>query len=313
MSSPLVSIIVPIYNQEAYLRDCLNSIASQSFSDFEVICIDDGSTDSSAEIYNDFTGKDSRFTVFRKPNGGVSSARNFGLQKASGKYVLFADADDVLPANTIDNHLKHFSGEIDLTEGAFRAFSDKNSETYKVEIDKDEIVSTERCLYDFTPNGKTDWQRYLWNRMMRLSIIKDNDIRFNERIAYKEDGLFLVQYLLKCKGQVAYFPEIVYNYRLNPTSAMGGLAQGRTKKLVTNIDAHALIIKTMKDAKVSDYILDKEINHAFQSRRWVLDKITDTKSYFMVWFRTISVLLCAIGFSSSMRIAIESARRRLNR
>ena len=302
---PVVSIIIPIFNQEKYLRECLESIRLQSFHDFEAIMVDDGSTDNSCLIYEEYAKDDYRFVLCRKTNSGVSSTRNVGIDIARGKYVLFVDADDKLPHDAIENHLKHYSENIDLTTGSMILFSKDNQEVYKIAVSAHETVSTDKCLYDFTPNGEADWQRYMVNRMMRMSIIKENNLRFNEKIAYKEDGLFLVQYLLKCKGEVAYFPDVVYCYRQNPSSAMGALNSGRTEKLVTNIDAHALIIKEMRTEGISDDILGREIRHAFQSRRWVLDKLYSSKYYYKAWMRTLYKLLLAVGFATSARIVAE--------
>ena len=303
---PVLSIIVPIYNQQTYLEGCLGSIAAQTFHDFEVILVDDGSTDSSRDICRNFTAKDARFIYVSKPNGGVSSARNAGIKQACGEYVMFVDSDDILPDNALENHIIQFADNVDMTLGAFMAFSQNKKEEYRVGVSEQGLVTVNRCLLDFTPDGQADWQRYIWNRMMRMSIIKQNNLRFNERIAYKEDGLFLVQYLLKCKGCVAYFPDIVYGYRQNPTGAMGALNSGNTGSLVTNIDAHALIIKEMRESGVPDDILGREIRHAFQSRRWVLEKLFSSKYYVRAWMRTLIKLFIAVGFTTSVRIVAES-------
>lgn len=200
-----------------------------------------------------------------------------------------------------------------MTMGSFEVFSEESIDKYCVNVEVEEIVSTETCLSDFTPNGKQDWQRYLWNRMFRMSIIRENNIRFNEKIAYKEDGLFIVQYLLRCKGNVAYFPEIVYRYRLNHSSAMGVLSTVPTEKLVTNIKAHALIINEMKSANVSEDILKKEIRHAFQSRRWVLDKFSNSGKYKTIWFQTLLTLFHAVGILNFIRISIESVGGKIHK
>ena len=99
MSKIAISVIVPIYNAEAYLQSCLDSLRSQSFSDFEVWLIDDGSKDCSGKICDDFARVDPRFHVIHKPNGGVSSARNSGLEQANGEWICFVDADDTVGSN----------------------------------------------------------------------------------------------------------------------------------------------------------------------------------------------------------------------
>ena len=94
MSSPKISIIVPVYNVEKYIRRCLDSIAAQTFTDWECICVDDGTPDASGKICDEYAQKDGRFVVIHKENGGVSSARNVGLDVAKGEYVTFCDSDD---------------------------------------------------------------------------------------------------------------------------------------------------------------------------------------------------------------------------
>ena len=99
---PIISIIIPIYNAEKYLSTCIESILSQGFEDFELLLINDGSKDNSLSICNDYAQRDSRIKVFDKPNGGVSSARNLGLDNATGEYVMFVDADDRLAPNALE-------------------------------------------------------------------------------------------------------------------------------------------------------------------------------------------------------------------
>lgn len=100
---PLISIIVPVYNAEQYLPRCIDSILAQTFTDFELLLIDDGSTDSSGKICVEYAGKDFRIRVFHKENGGVSSARNVGLDKARGEWVCFADSDDKMSETYVIN------------------------------------------------------------------------------------------------------------------------------------------------------------------------------------------------------------------
>ena len=97
----LISIIVPVYNVEDYIKQCLDSILLQTYTNFEVIVVDDGSTDSSSEICDDFAKKDKRFNVIHKENGGVSKARNIALDNVNGSYVVFVDSDDVLPKDAL--------------------------------------------------------------------------------------------------------------------------------------------------------------------------------------------------------------------
>lgn len=100
--NPKISVIVPVYNVEKYLRRCIDSILAQTFTDFELLLIDDGSKDSSGEICDEYARNDERVRVFHKENGGVSSARNLGLDNAKGEWVSFVDADDIIYSNNLD-------------------------------------------------------------------------------------------------------------------------------------------------------------------------------------------------------------------
>ena len=105
MSDIKVSVIIPVYNVEKYLRRCLESVASQTLKEIEVICVDDGSTDSSFDIISEFSEKDPRFTAVRRQNGGAGAARNAGLDRARGKYLSFLDSDDFLMKKCLRNHI----------------------------------------------------------------------------------------------------------------------------------------------------------------------------------------------------------------
>ena len=102
MSKIKVSVIVPVFNKEKYLGDCLDSLINQTLEEIEVICVDDGSSDGSASILEEYSCNDSRIKVFRQENGGPGSARNKALKKAAGKYVLFVDADDWIEQDTAE-------------------------------------------------------------------------------------------------------------------------------------------------------------------------------------------------------------------
>ena len=106
VNSPKVSIIVPVYNVEKYLHRCVDSILLQTFTDFELLLIDDGSTDKSVGICDKYALKDRRIRVFHKKNGGVSSARNLGIKKSNGVYILFVDSDDYLSPSHLNNYIK---------------------------------------------------------------------------------------------------------------------------------------------------------------------------------------------------------------
>ena len=104
--NPKVSVIIPVYNVEAYIKEMLLSVQGQSFNDFEVILVNDGSTDGSQQIINEFCARDERFRCFVQENAGVAAARNLGIEKATGKYIVFYDPDDVVPVKALEKMVK---------------------------------------------------------------------------------------------------------------------------------------------------------------------------------------------------------------
>lgn len=121
-----ISIIIPVYNVEKYLHECLDSIINQTFTDIEIICVDDGSTDKSSEILEEYEQKDKRFTVISQPNKGVSAARNRGMQQAKGKYIMFVDSDDWLAHNACEQAYKAATGnDCDMLLFSHNKFTDQ--------------------------------------------------------------------------------------------------------------------------------------------------------------------------------------------
>ena len=111
---PLVSVIVPVYNAEKYLEDCVNSILSQILDDFELLLIDDGSTDSSGTICDSYKIRDSRVRVFHKKNGGVTSARRLGVEKSLGEWISFVDSDDIVKSDYCDVLIREIENDVDI-------------------------------------------------------------------------------------------------------------------------------------------------------------------------------------------------------
>ena len=204
----IVSIIVPVYNTEKYVPLCIKSILCQSFIDFELLLVDDGSTDNSGKICDEYTEKDSRIHVFHKENGGVSSARNLGLDNAIGEYVTFVDADDILTKS----YLEHLSEtDADLVISGYQKFGSS--------IIKD--CPNSSVIYDLI-DIPTHWNtpptmKYLycfcWAKRFRTSIIRKSNIRFNESLFFSEDMCFNLLYMAKA-NTVTEVPFADYMYRI---------------------------------------------------------------------------------------------------
>ena len=189
---PLVSIIVPVYNAEKYLNRCIDSILSQTVTDFELLLIDDGCKDESGCICDEYAEKDARVRVFHKPNGGVSSARNLGLDNAKGKWITFVDADDRCSCNYLEHLLSKVDDDTDLII-SYAVICDSTGE--KAEVYPEYRVNAtnfERLFVD----SDMHWHTSPWAKLYRASIIYENSLRFNEMMHIGEDADFLFSFML---------------------------------------------------------------------------------------------------------------------
>ena len=199
----LVSVITPAYNAEKTIRRCIDSVLNQSFEDFELLIINDGSSDSTEEIcrsYNDF-----RLHIYSKENGGVSSAKNLGIEKSEGKYLLFVDADDALPKNAIETLISEADDETDLVIGAPEEIKGKKRTPF---IRNDKTYTAEEFLDDYISHDSLMWGNV--TILFRADIIKENGLRFNESVKYGEDHIFNLGYNQYLKGKVKVLSAIVY-------------------------------------------------------------------------------------------------------
>lgn len=202
----MISIIIPVYKAEQYLRNCLESISVQSVIDWECIIIDDGSPDNSIDICKEFVDKDERFRLCRKNNGGVSSARNLGLDNARGEWIVFVDADDML----LPTFLENFNiGAFDFCIGGYKNFGENEkviipSHTYK-SYDNREIGQALKDIC-MVPSILAPW-----GKVFKSSIIKEHSIRFPVGMRNGEDIHFVLEYFSFCKS-VEVFDSFNYRY-----------------------------------------------------------------------------------------------------
>ena len=203
-----ISIIIPVYNASIFLRECIDSILSQSFRDFELLLINDGSKDDSGSICDEYANKDSRIRVFHQDNCGVSVTRNVGLDNATGEWIVFADADDIM----LPDALKMFYATAidynpDIIAGSTKVrVNDKVSPLY--------VYNNKQNNDPLMAMGHPA----LWGYMFRASVIKDNNIHFIPGLAYSEDQVFLAETAV-CSKSIVYISEFVYLYRRNEASA----------------------------------------------------------------------------------------------
>lgn len=212
---PLVSIIVPIYNAEAYLPRCIDSLLGQSFTDFELLLVNDGSCDGSLDVLQRYAERDERVRVLDKPNGGVSSARNHGLDNAKGEWVMFADADDWVEPNMLELATPYIS-ECDIVRMAWVAH-------------RPEAVILKRVMNAETPSQllkqllRRRTKLAIWGTLIRRDLFRD--VRFDSTYNYAEDWLALLKVVCRSKG-VKTLPEAyVYHYDMtNEASCINNMS-----------------------------------------------------------------------------------------
>lgn len=190
---PLFSIIVPIYNSELFIEKTINSVLSQSFKNFELIIVDDGSTDNSFIICEQIAQKDPRILLFRKQNGGVSSARNYGIDNARGEWILFVDSDDYIDKDYIQSFVSELhTYSLSFHYGCKIFHSNKKKELYYIE---EEEVHRDSDIFIHLYNKNLLFSS-VWCKVFNKAVIKHNSISFQENINNGEDRLFVSDYLL---------------------------------------------------------------------------------------------------------------------
>lgn len=201
--NPKISIIVPVYNVEKYLRECLDSIISQTFTDWECLLIDDGSPDKSGEICDEYAAKDSRIRVFHKENGGVSSARNVGLDNTTGKYITFIDSDDLILPSMLEELIKvaeHENADIVQSAGPIK---ENVVESGKVtRMTREQVLDENFGFTDF-------YKPSLWLGLYKSSLFVD--VRFPNNIHFYEDFVVLTLLAAKSNG-VVFIDKRYYHY-----------------------------------------------------------------------------------------------------
>lgn len=208
-----ISIIVPVYNVEKYLHCCVDSILAQTFTDIEVLLVDDGSTDSSGAICREYAHQDSRVRVFHKANGGVSSARNLGLDNATGKWIMFVDSDDKVAPEICERLLEK------AMDGCLPICAYFNWVDDMVEIGAPKVEKSSYPTKEFMK--LIVWLRTPWGLLFENEIIQKRNIRFDERISFGEDTLFNYDYL-QFMREIAIENKPLYYYRKLPSSLSRG-------------------------------------------------------------------------------------------
>ena len=254
MNNDLVSIIVPVYNTEKYIRECLDALANQTYQNLEVILIDDGSTDSSSLICNEYCKEDERFNVFHRSNHGISSSRNYGLKEAHGKYIMFCDSDDKYNLNMVEtmvSSIKKYNTNI--------ARCTFNSQTHKEDISdiSYKVLNTKssEVLYRFL--GKKNEMPCF---VSVLIFDRDYMVSAHDDITYMEDTYFMINLLLKA-NTIVFINEKLYNYRFNPTSITR-----TSNKALSNINSGLLCYSVLENILNNNEMLFNDLRTSMNTK-----------------------------------------------
>lgn len=271
----MVSVIVPIYNSSLFLERCIDSIIAQTSKDWELILVDDGSTDGSADICRKYASADSRIKYISKKNGGVSSARNVGLDAAKGELVLFVDSDDAIVPNTLERVLsKQTEHDYDCVVWG----CDQNGHIWAPEADEDylDIIDFNK---DFIRHLNTELLCPCWNKLFKRKFINS---RFNESISHAEDFIFCLDYLKRCRN-MAFIKDPLYLYDVYVSEssthhfkesnlAALEMMQHSVLDYISQKDDYKLYAKYVRDLTFQFRLLLKDDAMSYAAKRSVIKK-----------------------------------------
>ncbi len=311
MKSDLVSIIVPIYNVEQYLRQCIESLITQTYCNIEIILVDDESPDNSPIICDEYANQDDRIKVIHKVNGGVSSARNVGIECAHGEWITFVDGDDYLEEFIIEKAMKTLKNsdcaekDVPLVQWNYSILKkgkiEKQSNLYIKNMNKE-------LLYAFAIGSIfTNQEVQLkglgcpWGKLFSSTVLKKNEIRFDEKIYMAEDRLFVWQYL-KYLTNLIVVNENGYLYRIHSESACGRYKEDFFEQVSASIKAFLLLRDEIQDSNqikvyicIQDFIWRSYVEVLRNSRRGIVTgklertkKFDDAKKVYRLYIAEIS-------------------------
>ena len=241
-----ISVIIPVYNAADLLPRAVGSILMQEFDDFEVILVNDGSTDSSASVCDEMAEQDMRVRVIHKENGGVSSARNAGLDAARGEFVMFVDADDAIHDGSLENM---YCRKSDFVLAGFEKVMDhKVQEKYSPSRSASYNGTEEICAFfdKVLPARNTYILNSACFKLFRRSILVDNGIRFVEGLSFAEDKIFVMTFLQYVR-YVSTVPSVVYSYFLRSGSLSSDMkSEAHAREVFKLLDAYAPVLKGLE-------------------------------------------------------------------
>lgn len=256
-NNKIISIIIPVYNTEKYLSRCIDSVLSQSWTDIEVILVNDGSIDYSGNICDKYAALDHRVKVIHIKNQGVCHARNIGLYKAKGDYVLFVDSDDWIDTNMCGTLIDMIqNNNADMSTCGYKIEDENGNIIYEIKERYNYVLNKWDSLITLFKPRDYKYKGNMCDKLFLREKIVKNELSFNEKIFYNEDRLFIYNYML-VSNKVAYTTIPYYHYIQHKNSAMNSMSQTYNKKQLTFMDAFDQMISQFYQLpfKVRKYIV----------------------------------------------------------
>jgi glycosyltransferase involved in cell wall biosynthesis len=216
----LISIVLPVFNVEKYIEKSIQSVLNQTYSNFELLVVDDGSNDKSIEIAKSF--KDNRISIYHKENGGISDARNFGILKATGEYLYFLDSDDWIEPDLIEVCIKAINKEnSDYLIFGYRLDSeDFNGNLIETtEIKHESVVFNKEHNDIYFDTHTIGLLGYVWNKFYKVSFIRDNQLNFDSEVSLFEDLLFNSR-VYEASDKMVFIEDVLYHYINRPSTSL---------------------------------------------------------------------------------------------
>ena len=267
--NPKVSIIIPVYNAQTHLERCIDSVLKQDFENFELLLMNDGSTDSSGGICDEYATRDDRIKVFHKENSGVSDTRNQAIKYAKGEYIQFIDSDDWITPDATDLLVRMadtYQCEMVITD-FYRVIGEKVSQ--KGNINEDGVLTKEEFAIEMMDNPADFYYGVLWNKLYRRDIILDHQIYMEKDISWCEDFIFNMDYIRHVKNVYALHVPIYY-YVKTPGSLV---AQGTS--ILKTIQMKRMVFKCYKEFYKEMFDEDDYEKIQFQVYRFLIDAAGD--------------------------------------
>lgn len=242
-----LSIIVPVYNTAPWLRRCLDSICSQSYSELEILCVNDGSTDNSAQILEEYAAKDARIKIFTQKNAGLSAARNTGLNHATGEWVTGVDSDDYLCPGIYEQCIAHCSERVDMVFFGVRVETVEGKE-----FNNDYFALPEAGEYELPPALAGELNACFWDKLWRRSMLTAHNLQFPVGLVHEDEALFWTA--MPYVRRVAMCPSIGYTYLLRE----GSITNGCSIAIEKRTERHMRILEYIHNEYVKRNLLKTE-------------------------------------------------------